>query len=188
MRVWQSATRVAVWIVGALFAVMIVTGIALVFRYRPSVTRPYASVTGLETRSPVSWRGVHRLAAELFVPAVGALAIASIGLFLARRDRAPIVLSLLAGLGALTAVFTGYLLPWDQLSLWAVTVGTDMRGYTPILRNHDVKYVILGSREIDVATFNRWFWIHTVVVPLVIVAVLIALVMTARRSSSRTST
>jgi quinol-cytochrome oxidoreductase complex cytochrome b subunit len=138
-------------------------------------------VTGLEPRSRISLRGVHRLAATLFVPAVGALAIASIGFFLARRNRAPIALPLLAGAATLAAAFTGYLLPWDQLALWAVTVGADMRGYGPILRHHEVKYVILGSREIDIATFSRWFWTHTVVLPVVIVAILIALARTVRR-------
>jgi hypothetical protein len=44
--------------------------------------------------------------------------------------------------------------------------------------------VILGSREIDVATFSRWFWVHTVIVPLAIVALLIALAMRARRRRS----
>jgi quinol-cytochrome oxidoreductase complex cytochrome b subunit len=183
-RAWRLATRATFWIVGALFAVLIVTGIALAFRYRPSVTMPYANVTSLETQSPISLRSVHRLAAALFVPAVGAMAIASIGLFLERRNRTPIALSLLAGVAALAAGFTGYLLPWDQLALRAVTVGRDMRGYGPILRHHDVKYVILGSSEIGVSTFSRWFWIHTLVVPLVIVAVLVGLVMRSRRPRS----
>jgi len=183
-RTWQVATRVALWIVAVLLVILIATGIALTFRYRPTVNRPYASVTDLEPRSPITLRGVHRLAAAVFVPAVGALAIATIGLFLARRTRAPIALSLFAGLATLAASFTGYLLPWDQLALWAVTVGTDMRGYAPILRHGNVKYVILGSREIDVTTFNRWFWTHTVLIPVVIVAVLVALVMAARRPRS----
>jgi quinol-cytochrome oxidoreductase complex cytochrome b subunit len=180
-RRWRTATRVAFWIVAALFVVLIATGIGLSFRYRPTVTRPYASVTGLEPRSPITLRAVHRLAAALFVPAVGALAIASIGLLLARRKRAPIAFPLLAGVATLAAAFTGYLLPWDQLSLWAVTVGSDMRGYGPILRHHGVKFVILGSSEIDVGTFSRWFWTHTVVLPVVIVAMLIALALTVRR-------
>ena len=41
--------------------------------------------------------------------------------------------------------FTGYLLPWDQLALWAVTVGTNMMGYTPVFGS-SVKYVLLGSQ------------------------------------------
>jgi len=82
---------------------------------------------------------------------------------------------------ALAATFTGYLLPWDQLSLWAVTVGTNMRGYGPILHGHRVKYVLIGSTEVGTATFSRWFWVHTLVVPLVIAAALIGLVIKSRR-------
>jgi quinol-cytochrome oxidoreductase complex cytochrome b subunit len=186
-RTWQIATRIALWIVAALFVILVATGIALSFRYRPDVTRPYASVTGLEPRSPITSRGVHRVAAAAFVPAVGVLAIASIGLFLTSRHRASIALSLLAGLTTLAAVFTGYLLPWDQLALWAVTVGTDMKGYAPILRHDKVRYVILGSREINTATFSRWFWTHTVVLPVVIVAVLVALAFAARRRPAEDS-
>ena len=45
--------------------------------------------------------------------------------------------------------FTGYLLPWDQLALWAVTVGTNMIGYTPVF-GRDVRFVLLGGAEIGV--------------------------------------
>ena len=44
--------------------------------------------------------------------------------------------------------FTGYLLPRDQLALWAVTVGTNMIGYTPVF-GRDVRFVLLGGAEID---------------------------------------
>jgi quinol-cytochrome oxidoreductase complex cytochrome b subunit len=40
--------------------------------------------------------------------------------------------------------FTGYLLPWDQLALWAVTVGTNMMGYTPVF-GEEVSFVLLGG-------------------------------------------
>jgi quinol-cytochrome oxidoreductase complex cytochrome b subunit len=178
-RPWRIATRAATWVVGALLVALVATGVTLSFRYRPDVS--YANVAGLEHRSILTARSAHRLAAALFVPAVGCLAIASIGLFLARRERGPIAFPLLAGVSALAAVFTGYLLPWDQLSLWAVTVGTDMRGYAPILRGHRVKYVLIGSTEVGTATFSRWFWVHTVLVPLVIVGALTALVISVRR-------
>ena len=47
--------------------------------------------------------------------------------------------------------FTGYLLPWDQLALWAVAVGTSMMGYTPVLGDQ-VRFVLLGcggDRAVD---------------------------------------
>ena len=178
-RPWWIATRVAAWVVGALLVVLVATGVTLSFRYRPDIS--YANVADMEQRSMLTARSAHRLASALFLPAVGCLAIASIGLFLTRRDRGPVVFPLLAGGLTLAAAFTGYLLPWDQLSLWAVTVGTDMRGYAPILRGHRVKYVLLGSTEVSTATMSRWFWVHTAVLPLVIIGVLAALVVSARR-------
>jgi quinol-cytochrome oxidoreductase complex cytochrome b subunit len=64
--------------------------------------------------------------------------------------------------------FTGYLLPWDQLALWAVTVGTNMMGYTPVFGT-SVKYVLLGSKEISNETLLRWYVLHVLLLPFVIV-------------------
>jgi len=84
-RPWRIATRAACWVVGALLVVLVVTGVTLSFRYRPDVSGAYADVADLEQRSILSARSAHRLASALFLPAVGCLAIASIGLFLSRR-------------------------------------------------------------------------------------------------------
>ena len=164
-----------------------ITGIVLTFRYLPDVTgvsSVYAGAAGMGHRSRLSARSIHQFSSALFLPAVGALAIASIGLFFVRRDRAPIALSLLAGVVALVATLTGFLLPWDQLGLWAVTVGTNMRGYTPMLdHSHQVRYVLIGSSTTSVGTFTRVYWLHAVVMPVVIVGLLLAVVLTTRRAS-----
>ncbi|MEZ5203364.1 MAG: cytochrome b N-terminal domain-containing protein [Acidimicrobiales bacterium] len=64
--------------------------------------------------------------------------------------------------------FTGYLLPWDQLALWAVTVGTNMMGYTPVFGNQ-VRFVLLGGSEIGTDTLLRWYVLHVLMLPFVIV-------------------
>src|ERR687885_229098 len=64
--------------------------------------------------------------------------------------------------------FTGYLLPWDQLALWAVTVGTNMMGYTPVF-GQQVRFVLLGGVEIGGATLLRWYVLHVLMLPFVIV-------------------
>src|SRR5438270_842933 len=64
--------------------------------------------------------------------------------------------------------FTGYLLPWDQLALWAVTVGTNMMGYTPVFGSQ-VKFVLLGGVEIGPSTLLRWYVLHVLLLPFVIV-------------------
>jgi quinol-cytochrome oxidoreductase complex cytochrome b subunit len=64
--------------------------------------------------------------------------------------------------------FTGYLLPWDQLSLWAVTVGTNMIGYSPVI-GKQVNFVLLGSKTISGETLLRWYVLHVLLLPFVIV-------------------
>ena len=64
--------------------------------------------------------------------------------------------------------FTGYLLPWDQLSLWAVTVGTNMIGYSPVIGSQ-VRFVLLGGVEIGAPTLLRWYVLHVLMFPFVIV-------------------
>ena len=64
--------------------------------------------------------------------------------------------------------FTGYLLPWDQLALWAVTVGTNMMGYTPVFGDQ-VRFVLLGGAEIGTDTLLRWYVLHVLMLPFVIV-------------------
>ena len=62
--------------------------------------------------------------------------------------------------------FTGYLLPWDQLALWAVTVGTNMMGYTPVFGTQ-VRFVLLGGVEIGSDTLLRWYTLHVLFVPFI---------------------
>jgi hypothetical protein len=64
--------------------------------------------------------------------------------------------------------FTGYLLPWDQLALWAVTVGTNMMGYSPLVGSQ-VRFVLLGGVEIGSETLLRWYVLHVIMLPFVII-------------------
>ena len=173
-RPWVLATRIALAIVALLVAVLVVTGVMLVFGYRPNVSAAYAVAQGLPTQSHA--RSIHRLAARLLFPAFGGLAIAASGLALVRHRARRLVPVVIAGVAVLTATFTGFLLPWDQLALNQVTVGTNVTGYRMILFDSNVKYVLIGNTEIGPSTLARWFWIHVVgttlllVVPLTFVA------------------
>ena len=64
--------------------------------------------------------------------------------------------------------FTGYLLPWDQLALWAVTVGTNMMGYTPVFGSQ-VKFVLIGGSRSAPPPCLRWYVLHVLMFPFVIV-------------------
>ena len=83
--------------------------------------------------------------------------------------------------------FTGYLLPWDQLAIWAITVGSNMARATPVLGHEgpgfqllnlggydlitnasDARFILLGGRFVGEATLNRFYILHCVAIPLVV--------------------
>jgi quinol-cytochrome oxidoreductase complex cytochrome b subunit len=154
-----------------LFILLTVTGIFLMFFYRPTVTDAYANVQNLETAVAFGSlvRNMHRWAAHLMVLSVF-LHMARVfyhGAYKSPREF-NWVIGIILLLLTLLLSFTGYLLPWDQLSLWAVTVGTNMMGYSPVFGS-SVKYVLLGSREISGETLLRWYVLHVLMLPFVIV-------------------
>ena len=154
-----------------LFILLTVTGIFLMFFYRPTVTDAYANVQNLETAVAFGSlvRNMHRWAAHLMVLSVF-LHMARVfyhGAYKSPREFNWVIGIILLTLTLLLS-FTGYLLPWDQLSLWAVTVGTNMMGYTPVFGN-SVNYVLLGSRTISGETLLRWYVLHVLMLPFVIV-------------------
>src|SRR6476619_3763285 len=119
-----------------LFILLTVTGIFLMFFYRPTVTEAYANVQALETAVTFGSlvRNMHRWAAHLMVLSVF-LHMARV--FYHGAYKSPREFNWIIGIFLLTLTlllsFTGYLLPWDQLSLWAVTVGTNMATYAPLI-------------------------------------------------------
>jgi quinol-cytochrome oxidoreductase complex cytochrome b subunit len=62
--------------------------------------------------------------------------------------------------------FSGYLLPWDQLSIWAITVGTNIGGAAPIL-GPKVKLLLVGDYQIGQSTLIRFYTLHVIFLPLV---------------------
>lgn len=67
--------------------------------------------------------------------------------------------------------FTGYLLPWDQLSYWAVTVATSLLSYIP-LAGEPIRKVLLGGAEVGQPTLTNFFNLHTGVIPIMIIALM----------------
>jgi quinol-cytochrome oxidoreductase complex cytochrome b subunit len=78
--------------------------------------------------------------------------------------------------------FTGYLLPWDQLGLWAVRVPSDFKGYRAVF-GHQVRFVFIGHSDVSQSILWRWFLIHCVVLTLVAVALIAAALIGRRRSA-----
>ena len=154
-----------------LFILLTVTGIFLMFFYRPTAAAAYADMETL--RSAVTFgllvRNMHRWAAHLMVLSVF-LHMARV--FYHGAYKPPREFNWVIGVNLLQFTlllsFTGYLLPWDQLALWAVTVGTNMMGYTPLF-GEQVRFVLLGGVEIGTDTLLRWYVLHVLLLPFVLV-------------------
>lgn len=167
-------------------AVLVVTGVALFFLYRPSTSQAWSDVvvesTDWDIRVAQALRRIHRLASQLAVPTALATGVAvalgreSVRTWPRAATGAGIALS------ALVASFTGYLLPWDQLALWAVTVGSDMKGYRPFF-NDTVRFVLIGGVEVSRTGFVRWLLLHMLVVGPAL-AILVAVGWRSHRSRS----
>lgn len=157
----------------ALFLLLILSGFPLLFLYIPSVERAYASVKDIEYVVAFgSWiRSVHRLSAHLMVAAVF---LHLVRVFLTGAYKNGVGQGQLRewnwviGVGMLLATlflsFTGYLLPWDQLAFWAVTVGTNIAASIP-LAGATIRELLIGGRTIDQPTLIRFYALHVFVLP-----------------------
>jgi len=160
-------------VTSALFLLLVLSGLPLLFLYVPSVERAYGSVKDIEYVVTFgSWiRSVHRLSAHLMVAAVF---LHLVRVFLTgaykngtgRGQRRP--WNWVIGVGMLLATlllsFTGYLLPWDQLAYWAVTVGTNIASSVPLL-GPTIRELLIGGRSIDQPTLIRFYVLHILVLP-----------------------
>ena len=62
--------------------------------------------------------------------------------------------------------FTGYLLPWDELAFWAITVGTNMIGSAPGLRWEVIHFLLLGGFDVGQGALIRFYTLHVIGLPL----------------------
>jgi quinol-cytochrome oxidoreductase complex cytochrome b subunit len=154
-----------------LFILLTITGIFLMFYYTPTATQAYADAQALSTSVAFGSlvRNMHRWGAHLMVLTVF-LHMSRVfyhGAYKPPREFNWVVGVVLLLLTLLLS-FTGYLLPWDQLALWAVTVGTNMAGFVPVF-GAQVKFALLGGAEVTANTLLRWYVLHVLFLPFIIV-------------------
>jgi cytochrome b-561 len=172
----SMAWRYSFWlgtITAALFLLLILSGLPLLFLYVPSVERAYQSVKDIEFVVTFgSWiRAVHRISAHLMVVVV-VLHLMRVfltgayknGVGRGQRREFNWVIGVVMLLLTLFLSFTGYLLPWDQLAYWAVTVGTNIASSIPGI-GPDVRELLIGGRTIEQATLIRFYVLHIIVLP-----------------------
>jgi quinol-cytochrome oxidoreductase complex cytochrome b subunit len=152
-----------------LFLGLTVTGVLLMFYYVPSVERAYTDIAALETnvRYGSLMRNMHRWMAHGMVLTVllHMMRVFYTGAYKPPREFNWVVGVILLILTLLLS-FTGYLLPWDQLALWAITVGTNMVGSAPVLGD-SVVFVMRGGFEVGPNALIRFYTLHVIGLPLV---------------------
>jgi quinol-cytochrome oxidoreductase complex cytochrome b subunit len=152
-----------------LFLGLTVTGVLLMFYYVPSVERAYSDIAALETnvRYGSLMRNMHRWMAHGMVLTVllHMMRVFYTGAYKPPREFNWVVGVILLILTLLLS-FTGYLLPWDQLALWAITVGTNMVGSAPVLGD-SVVFVMRGGFEVGPNALIRFYTLHVIGLPLV---------------------
>jgi quinol-cytochrome oxidoreductase complex cytochrome b subunit len=151
-----------------LFLALTVTGLYLMFFYVPSVSRAYQDILAIQNSIAFGSlvRNMHRWAAHLMVLTVF---LHMIRVFYHGAYKPPREFNWVVGvillLLTLFLSFTGYLLPWDQIAFWAITVGTQMATYAPLL-SKESSIFLLGGIEVGQNTLLRFYVFHVIAFPL----------------------
>lgn len=161
------------WYLGTLslatFIILVVTGIPLMFYYHPSVPQAYADMKDLQfvVSAGVFLRNLHRWSAHAMVLLVFAHMCK---VFYRGAYRPPRefnwVIGVLLLLLTLFLSYTGYLLPWDQLAFWAITVGSNILSAIPLL-GQKIRFLMLGGNTVNANALLRFYVLHCVILPLV---------------------
>ncbi len=186
------------WCMGGLsffvFLVLTVTGILLMFYYRPTVEYAYGDIMDLREQVPLGiMREIHRWGAHLMVITVW---LHMFRVFMTGSYKPPREFNWTVGVVLLVLTmllsFTGYLLPWDQLAIWAITVGSNMAGATPFLgasgpgsallaigdinfihSGSDARFALLGGRFVGEGALLRFYVLHCIGLPFIIMIFMI---------------
>jgi quinol-cytochrome oxidoreductase complex cytochrome b subunit len=171
-----------------LFLVETLTGLLLMFYYRPVPDYAYLDMKTLEyaVQFGMTLRNLHRWGAHLMVVFV---MLHMLRVFLTGSYRPPREFNWVIGVSLLVLTlllsFTGYLLPWDQLAFWAVTVGTNMAAATPFIGAegpfhnvfgttplNDARFLLLGDMKVGSNALLRFYVLHCVGLPLVAIVLM----------------
>jgi quinol-cytochrome oxidoreductase complex cytochrome b subunit len=151
-----------------LIVILFITGILLRFYYEPFPQKAYNSILVLQNnvlfgqliRNIHHWCGVFLV----IISFLHLLRVFFTGGFQTSRK-----INWLIGLALFVFViasnFTGYLLPWDQLAYWAITVGTSLLDYFPFIGNSIIEFILAGD-EVNANTLLIFFNFHTAVFPI----------------------
>ncbi|HEX6883616.1 MAG TPA: cytochrome b N-terminal domain-containing protein [Planctomycetota bacterium] len=192
VKVRRSGIRLSyTWCMGGLtfflFLVETITGLLLMFYYRPTAEAAYQDIIGIREHVALGvMREMHRWAAHMMVITVW---LHMYRVFLTGSYKPPREFNWNVGVILLVLTlllsFTGYLLPWDQLAVWAITVGSNMARATPFLGHEgpgasllafgglnfvhagdDARFGLLAGRFVGEGALLRFYVLHCVGLPL----------------------
>jgi len=162
----------ATWYLGTLtlstFGILVITGILLMLYYHPSVPEAYADTKDLQfvVSSGQFLRNLHRWSAHAMVILVFAHMFR---VFYRGAYRPPREFNWVIGvvllLVTLLLSYTGYLLPWDQLAFWAITVGSNIASAVPVF-GAKVRFLMLGGHFVNANALLRFYVLHCMILPL----------------------
>ncbi len=156
-----------------LVALLSLTGVMLMFVYTPSPETAYRDMLNLQTEV---WfgqliRNLHHWSGNLLV-IVAFLHLLRV--FFTGGFKTPREFNWILGIGLLLLVvganFTGYLLPWDQLAYWAVTVGSSLLSYVPLI-GEPLRTFLLGGPEVGAATLTNFYGLHVAIIPITLMGI-----------------
>jgi cytochrome b6 len=167
---WYFFGGISLFLVG----IQIATGILLLLYYVPSIDGAHESIQLIMSRVKFGWliRSIHSWTANILI---GVLFVHMFSTYFLKAYRKPRELTWISGFFLLVLFmafgFSGYLLPWNELSYFATRVGADIAGSLPLLGKW-LKTLILGGPDVSQATLSRFFWFHVAVLPVVALAVI----------------
>jgi quinol-cytochrome oxidoreductase complex cytochrome b subunit len=187
------------WCMGGLtfflFLVEAISGVLLMFYYHPTVEYAYQDIQGLRAHVTLGLlREIHRWAAHGMIITIW---LHMMRVFLTGSYKPPREFNWMVGVTLLVLTmllsFTGYLLPWDQLALWAITVGTNMARATPLIgaggplakymafpgldvpmvhAGSDARFFLLGGTFVGPMALLRFYVLHCVFIPMIVVVLM----------------
>src|SRR5512140_1371693 len=180
------------WCAGGLtflaFLVTVVTGAVVMLYYRPTPEHAYADVKFLDFDIPFGWvmRNMHRWAGHVMVIFVW---LHMFRVFMTGSYKPPREFNWVVGVCLLVLTmlmsFTGYLLPWGQRAMWAVTVGSNMASATPLVGHEgplgaqlgatprfDARAMLLGGTGVGPGTLLRFYVLHCIIIPIAVSALM----------------
>lgn len=152
------------------FSIQVISGIILALYYKPTIAEANDSIRRLMTEVPLGWiiRSIHFWSATAMIATVF---VHLLSIWLLKSYRRPRELTWMTGVFLLVITlgfgFTGYLLPWDSLSLAATKVGTDIPRAIPVVGLW-VSKLLRGGEDVSGDTLTRFFIFHVCVLPLLI--------------------